>query len=305
MVLTLSGCGLGALADLLRGYEAAGYSAADIPVWWEGFDHSQPPSPGAFTQTTQPPGPGAPGKTTAPPDAGAPGQATTPPHPDVPGQATTPPHPDAPGQTATPPRYPGASGQTTPAPDQGAPDQTILPPGQVHVAYPVSLNTELLSMIGRTNAELRAVNGDNGLWGVWHGMAFVSYFDYTVHHPVGFFLTVEWADIYSALYEPGENNPYRNIWPDESRIFEIFIWGDAIKHVFHANGPVTFGALSAIMPVHSDLNHLREQDQEHDPYGYDVWYCIFFYECYEMYATFREEESDLVLIEMYINDGST
>jgi len=163
----------------------------------------------------------------------------------------------------------------------------------------ITIKTDLLQMIGKTYADIRAMNGVNGFCYPYHGRAFADYYDELVPYPFGFFLVVDDNEFMRLV------TGYDTIvWPDNSTVYGIYLWSEDFKYLFQSEGPITYDALSKIMPEHSKLIHDPEEEQELDYYGFDVWYSVFKFEKYSLEATFYEENNELVLIEAIIQDNS-
>ena len=147
-----------------------------------------------------------------------------------------------------------------------------------------------------TYADIRAINGGIGDCFVYDARAFVGYAGESVPHPVGFFLDVEYEEFYSLV--TGDDP---TVWPEDSMVYAILVWDDVIKHIFQSDSPITLNALAGISHWQSDLMLWPLEDQILNSFGFDVWYCDFDYDDYQMLAIFREEGNEFVLIEMFID----
>jgi len=151
-------------------------------------------------------------------------------------------------------------------------------------------------MIGKTNADLIAVNGRQGNSGQFDGGAWIGYERMSVPFPLLFGVEMD-LDIFLDIIYNDNLNWNTNIWPDFAVVSSLLLWREQIDFVFQYDSPVTYEALCDVMTVIYDLYYLSEEDQLHDPWGFDVWSCTFRFGSYEMYATFEKVGTDLVLIE--------
>jgi len=205
------------------------------------------------------------------------------------------PSPNPPEQEVPPvlvPVEPEPAAPITPSPAPPAPVEPPAPtpdPG-------ISVNMDLLRMIGRTYADLRAVNNGNGDCFAYDGRAYAGYVGEPVSFPVGFFLDVEFDAFYRLV--TGDNPII--VWPDDSIVSGVLVWYYIIRHVFHSDGKITLDALSEFMTMPAGLWYVPEEEQEMEAFGHDVWYGTLYFDRYQMYATFYMEGGDLVLIEAHI-----
>jgi len=195
---------------------------------------------------------------------------------------------------------------STPAPTPGLTTQTPVPKTPEPVANTIQINIDALELIGKTNAELRRINGNRGNSNVIDGLPLVSYVEQNVLHPLTFALDVA-HDVFMDFVL--NDNPNRdlsvNVWPDDSTIFLIALWGEHINHVFRTDGPITLEALSKVLqPQLPGLTHWPYSDDE-PGWGFDVWTCMFSFDCYEMYGVFTREGAEFILIDMEIWEGFT
>jgi len=171
-----------------------------------------------------------------------------------------------------------------------------------------SINIDALQMIGKTNLDLIAINGINGDAFIMDGFVYADYTRQRVLHPLCFLLEIE-GSVFMDYVLGDERFPRdMNLWPEDSIVSGIVLWNDPdIKHVFRATGPVTHEVVVSLTNADSGLSLLSMSDQydEIEQYGFDVWTSVFWVDCYELYAVFKQEGNDLVLFEMWIWESYT
>jgi competence ComEA-like helix-hairpin-helix protein len=164
----------------------------------------------------------------------------------------------------------------------------------------IKINAGLLDMIGKTNGDLRRINGDNCKSYLMNGdLSIADYHDMPVEYPVAFWLVGEWDEVIEiwGRHWNGEI-PERNIWGDSFVINNIEAGHDGLAYVFHADIPLTYDNMSASFDQESELSHIPEKEQEHWSYGFDIWSCDFSYYSSGLYrftATFNEVNGEITL----------
>jgi len=168
----------------------------------------------------------------------------------------------------------------------------------------ISVNMEALQMIGIKNSELIEINGKSAESYVADGSAWVDYVGKRVPFPLQFGVGMDFDTFLEIAYN--ENLAWNtNLWPEDAIVSVIMLWGDEVNFIFHSDKPITFEALSGMMEQLNELTFWAEDEQIHDPYGFDVWVTEFSFDCYGMFSTFKKEGNDLVLFEMIIWEAST
>jgi len=200
-----------------------------------------------------------------------------------------------------PPGDSESSGDTdisTPGQQGNQPDNT---PGST-TGDSVSVNIEALQMIGRRNSDLIAINGRDAESHVFDGTAWANYTNRQVPHPLLFGMEVEFDAFYDIVTSDYGVLPWdtTNIWPDDSFVASIYLWGEEIKLIFRSDKPITYDVLSELTGMKPQLYFIPEDEQIHDSYGVDVWTSEFQYDCYTFYTTFIMPDNELDVLEMRI-----
>jgi len=193
------------------------------------------------------------------------------------------------------------SGQQTDTP-QVTPQDTPAPAVNTD-----SLNMDALQMIGKTNLDLIATNGINGDAFIMDGYVYADYTRQRVLHPLYFLLEIDGSVFMDYVLGDDRFPRDMNLWPEDSIVSGIVLWNDDVKHIFRTTGPVTYEVVVSLTDAESGLYLLSMSDQydEIDQYGFDVWTSVFWVDCYELYAVFKQEGNDLVLFEMWIWESYT
>jgi hypothetical protein len=171
----------------------------------------------------------------------------------------------------------------------------------------VTLNRDLVALIGLTNKQLLEANGSEGSTiYYWGGSPWADYTESEALYPVRFWLSGDY-DLTNATMErireiENARGEYPgNIWPEDFMIDGIEVWqgpydfNTTLQELFHADVPLNFENMSASFEKDGVLNYWPLAEQVYDGYGFDVWECIFVEGIYRIMCTFHETNGELML----------
>ena len=177
------------------------------------------------------------------------------------------------------------------------------PPPPAAQQQGITLNAELVGMIGRTNAYLRQVNGNNCDVYIDYGTPTANYTRFSVTYPVAFIFT--YTDAFEDIHRNLGSERYpidRNIFPDDSIIHALGViyypnYENNLHHMFITNLPLTFENMNASFTLEGSLNFKEDDEWEIDSWGFDTWNCRFIAGEYSISAQFREQGGQRVLFQ--------
>jgi hypothetical protein len=187
-------------------------------------------------------------------------------------------------------------------------DMTVLFSAKLEANLPhkITLAKGTTSLLGKTNAELKKINGDGCDSYMMQGGMVADYTGwYWAVYPVAFWLDGPWDDMMDDWSRESDGhgnlrNPGTNIWSEHFTAYMIEAWGDNLVHVFDANIPLTYDNLAKYFVLDSELSFTPAGEQLDWSYEFDIWICNFTSGNHWMYATFCEENGELVLINVLI-----
>ena len=159
----------------------------------------------------------------------------------------------------------------------------------------ITLNRELLGMIGITNEELIAINGMDCATIMQDGGPSVSYYEKPVPYPLHFHLEGDWDEIWAAWESVSSTFTIRNIWPGNARVGAIRLYPENAKYLFGADGPISYEELAKAFDITSELFFIAQEDQ-HEQWDHDIYTCEFYYDGYGIFATFRQDGNDALIL---------
>jgi len=194
--------------------------------------------------------------------------------------------------------------QNTPTPTS-TPTPTLPPdtppPTTAIIDDGIKVNWELLQMIGKTNADLIAVNGGRAPSYVADGGAWVDYTESGAIFPVHFYFDMDHDTFIDIIYDNRSGLDWNtNIWPSNATVFAVLLWREQAFTAFEHDKPITYDALCEVFEVDPGLEFFPEHDQGPDSYGADVWTSWFVFDRYMMYTAFESKNNEMVLLEAWI-----
>jgi hypothetical protein len=171
----------------------------------------------------------------------------------------------------------------------------------------ITLNPDVLDLLGKTNGELRRINGDDcESFVVDDDRTIVDYNDMPVKYPLMFWLLGSKEEIYEIWKRETDGDVYpnmftKNVWSDWFTIDYIEAWNASLEYVFHDNIPLTYDNMAASFDQESVLSHIpveAQADWGEWGYGFDIWRCDFSYYysgLYKIFADFKEVNGEITL----------
>lgn len=179
----------------------------------------------------------------------------------------------------------GEEPEAQPQPDEPAP-----PPA----SGSISIRGELLGLLGKTNAELKALQGAGGdCQVIYGGTAYVDYSQNSVAYPLVFWLEGDQDEMLAAL-QAGKGSdgsfPTTNIFPDHFTVWSVIGWGELIsKHIFLSDEPLTEAALNAAFGQQPELEHTPAYEGADTYFEFDTWRAVYTYGDYQFSVVYQEE----------------
>jgi len=158
----------------------------------------------------------------------------------------------------------------------------------------ITLNFDLLSLLGQTNARLKEVNGSNCYSDFWDGSPNAIYNDFDVLYPLFFWFDFDDFDEVFTLW--GDDSlPYQtqNIWPDHLIVHGIRVWDRYLYYIFQMDEeiPLTMKIMGNRFKMVD--KYFMSADYE-GPFDYedDVWYVHYVEDGYYFIVTFIEKNGE-------------
>ena len=171
----------------------------------------------------------------------------------------------------------------------------------------ITLNYELLSLLGQTNDYLISVNGGACESYFMHGGMVADYTGrQNAAYPTRFFLdTDEWDEVQGVLDRmfDGYGNallPGQNVWDGHFTIGMINVGGEYLNHLFQSNVPLTPDNMNAGLWQTPELEFYPLESQDFVLYDFDYWQSIYYYGGYTIMAAFYEKGGEIVLFDAMI-----
>ncbi len=162
-----------------------------------------------------------------------------------------------------------------------------------------ALNTEILSLIGKTNATVRSLAGEQCYSYVMMGGSPVAgYSQFNAAYPYEFWFSAEqqaMLDIWFSESDGQGNAPTHNIWPDSYPVWMIEAWGVGVQKLFSVDEPVTYALLQKSFGAAPELEFFEAYGDMEPSYNFDNYRATYTIDGYTVMTVFEAQGSDYVL----------
>lgn len=158
----------------------------------------------------------------------------------------------------------------------------------------IAIRGELLGLLGKSNGELKALQGAGGACQViYGGTGYVDYSIDNVAYPLVFWLDGDQDEMLDALQngKGGDGSfPTTNIFPDHFTVWSVVGWGDLIsEYIFLSDDPLSEAALNAAFGQQPELELTPAYEGADTYYEFDTWGAVYTHGDYQFVVTFVEE----------------
>lgn len=158
----------------------------------------------------------------------------------------------------------------------------------------IGVRGELLGLLGKSNGELKALQGAGGACQIiYGGTGYVDYSLDSVAYPLVFWLDGDQDEMIDALQagKGGDGSfPTSNIFPDHFTVWSVMGWGEMIsEHIFLSDAPLTEAALNAAFDQQPELEHTPAYEGADTYYEFDTWQAVYTYGDYQFIVIYVEE----------------
>jgi hypothetical protein len=176
----------------------------------------------------------------------------------------------------------------------------------------ITLKSDLLDLLGKTNGELRRINGDDcESYIVDDDRTVADYHGMPVKYPLMFWLLGSEDEVWEIWDRESSGYSNRrtlnkNVWSDWFTINYLEVRHASLGYVFDTNIPLTYDNMAASFDQESVLSHIpveAQADWGEWGYGFDIWSCDFSYYdsgWYRFFANFNEVGGEITLFDVVI-----